>query len=257
MTRIAALDRRSALEQALQASTRAGVEIDNLDGSDVSEVERIIEMVWGPEQNAPSNLLRGLAHAGNVLLLARTISGEPIGFTLGYLGWSNGVHLHSHMTAVVSGHQSSGVGYALKLWQRSVCLSNEIDEIRWTYDPMIARNAYFNLVKLGAQVRIYLQDFYTGMNDKINAGDHADRFEVSWKLMSTRVISALEGGVPELRPAEVVLPDDFESLRSGDLPSAIEARMRVREVILSRMGLGDVPDWGIGGYVLNTTRETE
>ena len=256
MTNVVDLDQQPALTQAHQASGRAAIEIVNLDGSDVRDVERIIAMVWGPQQNAPSNLLRGLAHAGNVLLLARTPNGEPIGFSLGYLGWSEGVHLHSHMTAVVPGKQSSGVGYALKLWQRSVCLSNAIDEIRWTYDPMIARNAYFNLVKLGAEVRSFLPDFYTAMTDKINAGDHADRFEVSWKLTSRRVNDALEQRPIKLQSADVLIPGDFEAMRSTDLQAAVAERMRVRELILTRMQSGEIPDWGTGGYAFTGAKDS-
>lgn len=241
-----------ALIQATRASEHAEVEIASLDGSEVESVERIIAAVWGPQLTVPSSLLRGLAHAGNVLLVAHSRSGDPLGFCLGYLGWADGFHLHSHMTAVVPGQQSAGVGYALKLWQRFVCIKNSIDEIRWTYDPMIARNAYFNLVKLGAQVRAFLPDFYAGMNDRINAGDHADRFEVSWRLTSPRVEAALQGGQTRSQAMDVAIPDDFEAMRAADLQGAIRARMQFRELIAERMASGSMPDWGRGGYVFRS-----
>lgn len=256
MPETTALQASPALEQASQASTRAGVEVASLDGSEVGSVERIIAAVWGPQLTVPSSLLRGLAHAGNVLLVAHSRAGDPIGFSLGYLGWADGFHLHSHMTAVVPGKQSAGVGYALKLWQRFVCLSNSIDEIRWTYDPMIARNAYFNLVKLGAQVRAFLPDFYAGMNDRINAGDHADRFEVSWRLASPRVDAALQGREAQMTLAEVEIPDDFEGMRTADLQAAIKARMRFREQIAERMQPDSMPEWGRGGYVFGREEST-
>lgn len=254
MAKTTALTPNSALDQALQASERANVDIVNLDGSDVWAIEHIITTVWGSELNAPSSWLRGLAHAGNVLLLARSSNGEPVGFSLAYLGWSDGFHLHSHMTAVVPGQQTAGIGFALKLWQRFVCLSNSIEEIRWTYDPMIARNAYFNLAKLGAEVRAFFPDFYADMNDKINAGDHADRFEVSWQLTSPRVAAALDGRGSSLEVADVPIPSDFEAMRVEDLDGAIQARMRFRESLLEHMESGTMPDWGMGGYVFEAVR---
>lgn len=233
---------------AEQASAAAGVSIAELDGSDVSDIEFIIESVWGPEQNAPSNLLRGLAHAGNVLLVAHAGDGRPLGFTMGYLGWADGLHLHSHMTAVIPDRMTAGVGYALKLWQRRVCLDHGVDEIRWTYDPMIARNAYFNLVKLGATVREFHPDFYPGMRDRINAGDRPDRFEVSWQLDSPRVVAALGGVRLPLPVADVPIPEDFEALRGRDLAAASAVREEAGRLIADRMARGERPVWGVGGY---------
>ncbi len=65
----------------------------------------------------------------------------PVGATLGFLGWSGGLHLHSHMNAVDPAARGRGIGVALKLRQRAVCLAHGVDEMRWTYDPLIRRNA--------------------------------------------------------------------------------------------------------------------
>ena len=174
---------------AYDAASVAGVDIRELHGTDVTLAQEVIGQVWGPQLIPQDVLLRALAHAGCTLLGA-VVDEQPVGVTLGFLGWAGGIHLHSHMTAVVPAHGSAGVGYALKLWQRAVCLREGIREIRWTYDPMVARNAYFNLVKLGAVVESLRANFYGAMVDTVNAGDESDRFEVSWWLE----LSACPGG---------------------------------------------------------------
>ena len=61
----------------------------------------------------------------------------PLGFALGWLGWEGGVHFHSHQVGVRSGGRGTGVGAALKLAQRALCLEQGITEMRWTFDPLL------------------------------------------------------------------------------------------------------------------------
>ncbi len=58
--------------------------------------------------------------------------------------------MHSHMLAALPGPAARGVGYALKLAQRAQALDQGIHLVRWTFDPLVARNAWLNLGKLGA-----------------------------------------------------------------------------------------------------------
>ncbi len=53
------------------------------------------------------------------------------------------------MLAALPERRHRGVGHALKLAQRAQCLDQDIHLVRWTFDPMIARNAWLNLGKLG------------------------------------------------------------------------------------------------------------
>src|SRR6478735_8510006 len=121
---------------------------------------------------------------------------ELVGFVLGFAGFSDGRHLHSHMLATVPEWQSRGVGFALKLAQRGAALDVGLDDVRWTYDPLLARNAWFNLTKLGATATAFLPEFYGEMTDLLNAGDRSDRFEVRWPLRSRRSIAAAAGARP-------------------------------------------------------------
>ena len=66
-----------------------------------------------------------------------------------------------------------------------------IQEVRWTYDPLLARNARFNLGRLGAVAVGLLPAFYGQMTDRLNRGDRSDRFEVRWLLGSDRVLRAV------------------------------------------------------------------
>ncbi len=47
--------------------------------------------------------------------------------------------------------------------------------VSWTFDPLIRRNAWFNLGKLAADADGYLPNFYGSMDDAINRSDDTDR----------------------------------------------------------------------------------
>jgi predicted GNAT superfamily acetyltransferase len=56
-----------------------------------------------------------------------------------------------------------------------------------TYDPLLSRNAYLNIAKLGATCNTYLGSYYGEMSDGLNIGLSTDRFQVDWWLISRRV----------------------------------------------------------------------
>ena len=87
----------------------------------------------------------------------------------------DGVYLYSVVAGVHPGHQAGQVGFALKQHQRAWALARDLDLITWTFDPLVRRNAYFNLAKLGAEVTGYHEDFYGPMHDALNQGDESDR----------------------------------------------------------------------------------
>jgi predicted GNAT superfamily acetyltransferase len=242
--------RDAAWAHARLAAESCGVDVRVLGGADVAAAQAVVHDAWGSRQVPQGILLQALSHAGNAAVAA--LRGErPIGVAFGFLGWSGGLHMHSHMTAVARRERSRGVGLALKLWQRALCLDNGITEMRWTYDPLIARNAYFNLVKLGAGVQGFFPDFYGAMDDNVNSGDHSDRFEVSWQLASRRTRAALERGERNAPGAgeAVAVPVDFDALRRSDAAAARAVRLAARERFTTLFADGLRPDWGEGGYV--------
>lgn len=210
---------------ALAAADAADVVVEPVLTPDELDVLRAtMESIWGPEIVPPRNLLRGMALSGNCLLLARR-EGDPIGFALGWLGWDGGVHFHSHQVGVRAGIRGGGIGFALKLAQRSLCLEHGITEMRWTFDPMLMSNARFNLLRLGAQVVGFLPHCYGDRRDAFNTGDRTDRLEVAWRLDVPVGGAAVE---PDGHTV-IEVPEDYQALRISDPAGAATARARVGE----------------------------
>lgn len=213
----------SAWDLAHGAADAAGVSLVPLTTLEqAQEVSGVASELW--EQGALSPAMgRAFQLAGSGLYGAEA-GGRLVGFVLGFLGLHEGLHMHSHMLGVVPERQSRGIGYALKLAQRAACLEAGIEEVRWTYDPLVARNAWFNLVKLGAMATDLLVGFYGEMTDRINRGDRSDRFEVRWRLTSKRVERALSGRAEPPPPGPVLLQAEGDRDHPMPAPSAESPR---------------------------------
>jgi predicted GNAT superfamily acetyltransferase len=199
---------------------------------------------WGAFQLPPREMMTALAHSGNVPFGA--YGGDRlVGFVLGWAGVDRGgLHVHSHMLAALPDRRHRGVGYALKLGQRAQALEQDIHVARWTFDPLVARNAWFNLGKLGAVADGFGRAFYGEMTDEINAGDRSDRLVVRWDLdpdptprpwpEDLPTVLAAEGDADEPLPVPrkasgdgggvVEVPRDHAELRRRD--PALAARWR-------------------------------
>lgn len=123
-----------------------------------------------------ANLLTALARNGGSAVGAFADDGTLIGFAYGFAGCdAEGAQFHySQAAAVDAAQQGRGVGQALKLAQRAVALRWGQRTMRWTFDPLLSRNAHFNLSSLGAVGIAYEQDYY--------ARPDTDRLVVSWDL---------------------------------------------------------------------------
>ena len=204
--------------------------------------------IWRPgpaEHPANADLLRALSKAGNYV--AGAYEGDRlVGAAVAFFGPPAARLLHSHIAGVTT--PARGLGRALKLHQRDWALARGVTTIEWTYDPLISRNAYFNLVKLGARPDEYLPDFYGEMDDGINAGDYSDRLLVHWDL--TAPVGAREPGVagvavalgrtadgrPVARPAGgatvlIGVPPEIGRLRAKDPELAREWRLALRAAL--------------------------
>lgn len=224
-----------AIAVADAADARAGIRTRAARADELDGVLDRFAATWGEGRGPDRATLQALAHAGNTVLVAvddgPDAAEPPLGATLGFLGWTGGVHLHSHMNAVDPSTRGRGIGVALKLRQRAVCLAHGVTEMRWTYDPLIRRNARLNLVRLGAEVVAFLPDFYGELRDAISGTDRSDRFEVRWRMDSPRAARAVarspqpgwrgEGGL--------ALVDDFERVRAEDPEVAARLRAVSRE----------------------------
>ncbi|SIN68748.1 hypothetical protein [Agromyces cerinus] len=261
----------AAIELANAADAQAGVRTRPATGLEVDRVLALFEATWGAGRGPDRSMLQAIAHAGNTMLLAvpapetlaspapRPAEGAILGATLGFLGWEGGVHLHSHMNAVDPVARGRGIGLALKLRQRAICLEHGIDEIRWTYDPLIRRNARMNLVRLGAEVAAFRPDFYGRLDDAITGADRSDRFEVRWRLASARTARALDR---RPQPAWSVrggfaLVADFEALRADAPADAARLRERSHEAFAALAGSGLRPELDAAGDYVFTNDDPD
>ena len=145
---------------------------------------------------------------------------------------------YSHMMAVAKGYQNRGVGARLKWAQRERALAEGRRFIRWTWDPMQARNAHFNLNRLGAVVRGYAVNYYGTDYSTATAefgrahGIDSDRLVAEWHLASARVEATARGEAapaPARPDAAVAIPPDWGALVSADPRAARREQLRVRE----------------------------
>ena len=112
-----------------------------------------------------------------------TLDEQIVGGSFGFLGRHLGEpSLHSHVTGILPGVRRTGLGRAMKLHQRAWAADHGLAWVTWTFDPLVRRNAWFNLGVLGAHVHEYLVDFYGPIDDAINAGDESDRLLVAWPV---------------------------------------------------------------------------
>lgn len=153
--------------------------------------EELQRRVWAMPDDlevVPLHLLVAVQRNGGLLLGAFDGS-ELVGFVFGLPGLTQeGRAKHcSHMMGVASRYQGAGIGYRLKLAQRDSVLSQGVDLVTWTYDPLESRNAYLNIHKLGAVSRTYIRDYYGPLTDGLSAGLPSDRLQVDWWIASERM----------------------------------------------------------------------
>lgn len=156
---------------------------------------------------------------------------------------------YSHMMAVAAEYQNQGVGAQLKWAQRARALAEGRDFIKWTFEPMRARNAYFNLNRLGVVIREYAVNFY-GTDYAINpaeqgtgtGGMDSDRLFAGWELKTPRVEAFSQRKDYDLGEAErkIEIPADFSALLKSDPQAATGEVLRVREEFLRALGDGYV-----------------
>jgi predicted GNAT superfamily acetyltransferase len=222
------VDRQALVEdawrQAGEAAARSGVDVRPLVSIDeIVTLDRVFASAWGSPGHAiaPIELTRALQHAGNYVVGA--FAGDRmVGGSLGFFGFDGGKPLlHSHVTGVLPELRSRSIGYAIKVDQRAWALAAGIDEVVWTFDPLVRRNAYLNLTKLGAEVVGFEPSFYgDALHDDINAGDESDRAVVRWPVARESVAATLErsgSGEPAAtaRPAGTVILDEAPEPRAS------------------------------------------
>lgn len=171
--------------------------------------------------------------------LGAFVGREMVGFVHHLVAVRGGNEIigYSHMMAVARGYQNRGVGARLKWAQRARSLAEGRSFIKWTWDPMQARNAHFNLNRLGVTVRSYAVNFYgtdynatpRETNDQVSLD--SDRLFAEWELNSKRVALLAEGRASEPTPAPdatIEIPSDWPALIRQDRHAARREQLRIR-----------------------------
>ncbi|HEX4650875.1 MAG TPA: GNAT family N-acetyltransferase [Granulicella sp.] len=168
----------------------------------LDEFERCVELqgaVWGYDSGdlVPRRLFLLASKIGGQVIGGFNAAGLMVGFAMALPGVRDGgPYLHSHMLAVLPEYRNAGLGRSLKLAQRDDALARGFALMEWTFDPLEIKNAYLNIIKLGAVARRYAVDFYGPSSSPLQAGLPTDRLYAEWWLRSPRV-EAILGGEPE------------------------------------------------------------
>lgn len=203
--------------------------------SECAQVSTLFTSIWGGHQHIPPELGRAIAEAGGYVVGAYD-DDDMVGASVGVVGQANGrVHLHSHITGVIPGEQGRGVGLALKRHQRTWASGRGMDRVVWTFDPLVRRNAWFNLARLGANAVRYEVDFYGPVRDAINGDDETDRLVVEWPTRGNEGPGAI---IPTDDDLVIDTPNDIVALRMDDPDDARRWRVELREVLGGRLARG-------------------
>lgn len=227
------------------------VEVRALSGhAQMSALAECWRQIWShtDAQAVPKEVLVAGELAGHQILGAYD-GGTLVGGSWGFFT-ADGA-LHSHITGVLPAYRGVA-GYALKMAQRDWCLARDISTVVWTFDPMIARNAAFNLRKLGATGVAFLPDLYGPMGDRFNAGETTDRVEVVWNLVApprTEAPAAAE---------YVSIPADYLGMRAIDPSGASAVRAEAGERMRALFDAGYHAVWfdAERGYVFTSARSS-
>ncbi|HEV8427248.1 MAG TPA: GNAT family N-acetyltransferase [Pyrinomonadaceae bacterium] len=171
--------------------------------------------------------------------LGAFVADHMVGFVhhLAAVRGDNEIFGYSHMMAVAKDYQNKGVGVRLKWAQRERAMREGRKLIKWTWDPMMARNAHFNLNRLGATVETYADNFYgvdynadASLTEKV--GLPSDRLIATWNLGSERVNALAKGTAApvEGKPlTTVAIPAEWQALVKQDPKRARDEQARVRD----------------------------
>ena len=207
------------------------IKIDNLNTlSQQNQAREIFDRTWALDNGTEitPNLLQAMIHSG-AYLSGAFIGEKCVGAAFAFPATRTGLHLHSHMTAVLDKYRDQGIGYSLKIDQWHWAKKNNYQEITWTFDPLVARNAKLNLIKLGVDISKYYPNFYGDMPDALNTGDESDRVMASWKVIGEQAIAKSVITNPDKSDTLIKIPEDIVAIRSEDISENLKWRRKVRE----------------------------
>lgn len=198
---------------------------------DAALISTIFDEVWSVQAMVSPEIMVAALHNGAYGSIAWR-DGAPVGAAFALVGLplagQGAPNLHSHAAGVVATAANGGIGYAIKLHQFSWARQHGFGTVTWTFDPLVRRNAWFNIIKLGTQVLGYHQNFYGQLDDGINAGEQSDRLLVRWDIAERVAPPASNFVVATASDMLIATPADIELLRKSDTAQAANWRQQQR-----------------------------
>jgi len=223
--------------------------------------------VWGATftERVSVGILKVVQRIGGIAAGAFEEDGRLGGFVFGLTGVEEGRLVHwSDMLAVREHLRDHGIGRRLKEFQRDTVREIGVSRIYWTFDPLVSRNAHFNLIRLGAHV------VHQG-NAKVHVSGHAAAGELlflynavrpsnvmpvhgEWKHLRANAELAIRTGVAA---EQVIIAEDGVVVDLIDGKAAISGRVEVGHVYVDGLSVGDVGEstlsdrlvLGEGGFI--------
>ncbi len=180
--------------------------------------------VWrfADEDLLPTRLFVVGHKIGGQIFGAFDARGTLAGFCLSIPALRNGKsYLHSHMLGVLPEYQNLHVGRRLKLMQRDDAIARGIPLIEWTFDPLELKNAFFNIMRLGAIVRRYVPNQYGASSSALQHGLPTDRLVAEWWVSADRESSKAE--------RRIACRADILEVKQRDSKTALAVQTRLRE----------------------------
>lgn len=174
------------------------IDVEIRDLTTIEEFRQVVALeqaIWGYTDTADLVTVPVFiftVHRGATLLGAVEPSGRMVGFAYAVMGMKDQRPMQwSHMAGVLPEFRG-GLGYRLKLAQRERALSQGLDLIEWTFDPLQAMNAHFNFAKLGCVADEYAANFYGESTSALHRGTPTDRLVASWRIAEAHVVRRVE-----------------------------------------------------------------
>ena len=220
------------------------------EADDMVIIGEVFQQVWGSlTELVRLEMLMAVSHSGGYVVGAFDTSrrsdvhpnGQILGASIALLATHHGKPaLHSHVTGILPGARSTGLGRAMKLHQQAWARDRGIEWIVWTFDPLVRRNAWFNIAILGAEVHDYLPSFYGTMTDAINSGDESDRLLMAWSTATDPESPVADGSA--LADSDIFglipTPEDIVALRRTDPAAVATWRADNREALTAAITAG-------------------
>ena len=233
--------------------------------ADSALISDLFDKVWDVKSMVSPEIMTASVHNGgygSVVYIGMGKERIAVGAAFALVGRAlpgcTGPNLHSHAAGVLPEFVGKGIGELIKRHQWHWAKENGFDTITWTFDPLVRRNAHFNLVKLGARVLGYHQNFYGELDDGINAGEQSDRVLVRWDVAGIDEPLGNSYIDPKQNSIVIETPADIEQLRKTDRMQSDAWRSRQRAAFESAQlaGLHVIGLTNDFAYVLDKQVET-